>query len=226
LSLVSAQHHANAKENPYAQFRNEISPDAVSTSAPVADPLRLLDCSPISDGAAACILSTRSNFSGQAKHSSPVRIAASALRNDTLSLTDREEITSFSATRDAVEDALQEAEVSRDDISCIELHDCFSIAAVINVEDLGFAEVGEGIRFYEDCAGTSVGAQHAVLLQAPAINPSGGLKACGHPVGATGVKQVIDTAKYLQSNKKRWGMAHNLGGIGATASVHILENSS
>ena len=202
MSLISALHHQNAQTNPFAQFQNAITPDAVSQSPMVADPLRLLDCSPVSDGAAAVILST--------KYESPLSIAASSLQNDKLSLAERESLTSFRATEHAMHDALEDADIKRDDISCIELHDCFSIASVIHLEDMGYAPPGRGIRFYEGESDLT-------------INKSGGLKACGHPVGATGVKQIIDVAKELQSSSNRFGLAHNIGGIGATACIHIIE---
>ncbi|MBI3336389.1 thiolase domain-containing protein [Candidatus Peregrinibacteria bacterium] len=209
LSLVSATHHRNALDNPFAQFHTEISTDDVSDSAPVADPLRLLDCSPISDGAAACILSVSETLS-QSKGSC-IRIAASQIANDTLSITERPVLTSFSATKDAMERALTEAAISREEIQCIELHDCFSIAALLNLEDMGFADPGKGISFYQQSS--------------LPINKSGGLKACGHPVSATGIKQIIDTAKYLKTENRQWGLAQNFGGVGATCGIHILERT-
>ncbi len=210
LSIVSAVHHARAKENPYAQFRSEISPEAVSRSTLVADPLRLLDCSPISDGAAACILSTQ--------HQSDIRIAASQIAVDTLSLVHRPSITSFSATKDAAEKALQEAKIKLSEIRFLETHDCFSIAALINVEDLGFADPGHGISVYRRLFERK---NDAPVL----VNESGGLKGCGHPVAATGIKQIIDIAKVLRRDGERFGMAHNFGGAAATCGVHILEHS-
>ena len=220
LSTVSVLHHKNALQNPNAQFRSAISPEAVTASAPVADPLRLLDCSPISDGAAACILST--------KHESDMRLAATSLSTDALSLTDRSTLTSFAATRDAMEGALSEAQITRENLSCLELHDCFSIAAIIHLEDLGFADPGEGVSFYTKEYERQCHSERGRRAQRDTlnVNPSGGLKACGHPVGATGVKQVLDIAKHLRSSKEQWGMTHNIGGIGATAAVHILENIS
>ena len=207
LSIVSAVHHKNGKENPFAQFRQEITPEAVTRSSLVADPLRLLDCSPISDGAAACILSTT--------HRSSFRLAASQVKSDSVSIAERATITSFSATRDAMASALREAELERSDISAIETHDCFSIAAVINMEDLGFADQGEGIRIYEDLY-----AGRTPLF----VNMSGGLKACGHPVAATGIKQVIDLSKLMKKSKAPHGLAHNFGGAAASCGIHILEN--
>ncbi len=207
LSIVSAVHHRNAKENSFAQFRNEISPATVSGSTLVSDPLRLLDCSPISDGAAACILST--------VHKSSIRIAASQIASDTLSIAERPTITSFPATQKAMKLALREANIDRSQIGTVETHDCFSIAAIINLEDLGFAPAGEGIKLYEDLyAGRS----------SLSINASGGLKACGHPIAATGIKQLIDVSKHLQRTSTKYGLAHNFGGACASCGIHIVEN--
>ncbi|MFA7682390.1 MAG: beta-ketoacyl synthase N-terminal-like domain-containing protein [Candidatus Peribacteraceae bacterium] len=206
LNLVSARHHANAVDNIYAQFRTAIPPEKIGESPIIADPLRLLDCSPISDGAAAVILSR--------KHSSPIRIAASQLSTDTLSLADRPSITSFAATCEAAKRAYDEAGITTDDISHIELHDCFSIAALVDLEDMGFAEPGEGISFYEE------------KMPFPTVNASGGLKACGHPVGATGVKQIVELHKQLTKSQKRWGIAQNIGAAGSTCAIHILEHTT
>ena len=205
LSRVSAAHHKNACKNPFAQFKKEITPEQVSSSPEVSDPLRLLDCSPVSDGAAACILST--------KYESDLKIAASQVSNDTLSIADRPTITSFTATREATEKALEEAQIERSDISAIELHDCFSIAAIINLEDMGFAETGTGVKLYKKNDPNV------------SINKSGGLKACGHPVAATGVKQILDVSKELEASQKRWGLAHNFGGAAAICGIHILEHT-
>lgn len=211
LNHVSAMHHKNAVSNPYAQFRKEIKAEAISASPKVADPLCMLDCSPISDGAAAVILST--------KHESPISIVASQLATDALSLTERQTITSFAATKDAMASALQEAKIEREQIDCIELHDCFSIAAIISLEDMGFALPGEGISLYEK----PLSSLHYPLSS---VNASGGLKACGHPVAATGIKQVIDVSKQLKNSNTRYGLTHNFGGAAATCGIHILQNAS
>ncbi len=213
LSLVSAASHRAAVNNPYAQFRREIDAASVSRSPLVADPLRLLDCSPISDGAAALVLSTRP-LSG-------VRLAASQVATDHLSLTDRLSITSFLSTKTAMDRALEEADWQRSDIDVLELHDCFSIATLIHLEDLGFSEEGRSIALFEQRETESGGALP--------VNTSGGLKACGHPIGATGIKQILDIWKQLsdcspnQVPGAKRGLAHNLGGIGATCSLHLLE---
>ena len=213
LSAVSEVSHRAAVQNPYAQFRRAIPRDQISKSALVADPLRLLDCSPITDGAAAVILST--------KHEGPVRVVASALSNDHVSLTERLSMTSFAATKRAMADAMIESGWKHADVDCLELHDCFSIASIIHLEDMGFANPGEGVRIFLDGDADSTGSLP--------INCSGGLKACGHPIGATGVKQILDLWKQLTgkapnqvSNAKR-GLAHNIGGIGATCTIHCLE---
>lgn len=208
LSIVSALHHRHGTENPFAQFRSEMTPEMISESSPVADPLRLLDCSPISDGAAACILSTT--------YRSGLRLAASQIATDTLSIAERATLTSFSASKEAMEKSLREAEIDRDAIAALETHDCFSTAALINLEDLGLAEEGEGIRLYD--------ALYHNKKSSLMINKSGGLKACGHPVSATGIKQLSDIAKQLTASKKQWGLAHNFGGACATCGIHILEN--
>lgn len=214
LSLVSAVHHRQGAENPYAQFRMTVTPEDVSRSAPVADPLRLLDCSPVSDGAAACILSTT--------HRSDLRVAASQIATECISITDRESLTSFAATREAVEHAFAEAEIERTDIHTLETHDCFSIAAVINLEDLGFAKPGEGIEVYRNLWNSTPASPEG----SPSVNFSGGLKACGHPVAATGVKQLIDAGKTLAKTHGGCALTHNFGGACATCAVHILENLS
>lgn len=205
LNLVSARHHKNAVQNPFAQFRSEIAPEKIGESPLVADPLRLLDCSPVSDGAAAVILST--------KHKSTIRLAASALATDAVSITERTTITSFPATREATSRALADAGIRIEELSAIELHDCFSIAALISLEDMGLCAPGEGIAFYEN--------NNAIT-----VNGSGGLKACGHPVAATGVKQIADIRKQLIASGGRFGLAQNFGGACATCCVHILENMS
>ena len=230
LNLVSALHHRHAGKNPNAHFRNAIEPDEVTKSPLVADPLHVLDCSPISDGAAACILSSLKG----SQHHQCIRLAASQIAHDTLSITERESITSFSATKKASQNAYTEAGITKEDISCIEHHDCFSIAAIINLEDLGFAEKGKGIEWYKDniirSGKTPVMSTAEPWLSAAGqghnINPSGGLKACGHPVGATGVKQIIEIGKKLEENNAKWGLAHNFGGACATCCVTILENTS
>jgi len=128
-------------------------------------------------------------------------------------LTDRATITSFDATKVAAKKALTEAEITRDDIAHLEIHDCFSIAALINLEDLGYAEPGRGIRWYQ------------TESEKMSVNASGGLKACGHPVAATGIKQLIDAGKQLEQSGASYALTQNFGGACASCAIHILEQA-
>jgi len=217
LALVSVKNHFNATKNPNAHFPRAVTVESVMESAIVADPLKLLDCSPISDGAAAIILSTEKNKYG-------IELVASEVAMDTLSLHDREEITQLESTVRASRKAYEEAKISPDDINIAEVHDCFSIAEVLAYEDLGFAKRGEGILQLRK-------GQFDLTGKLP-VNTSGGLKACGHPVGATGVKQAIEVVTQLSgkagkrqvSNNPKYGLTHNVGGSGATCVINIFKN--
>lgn len=208
LSAVAVKNHLHAVQNPHAQFKKELTITQVSQSSLVAEPLRLLDCSPISDGAAAVILTTKPTAH------KPI-ITGFGHGQDTLDLAGRQSLTSLAATQKAAQAAYHRAGISAHDISLAEVHDCFTIAELLAIEDLGFFTAGEG------GAATLAGktTQGAQLV----INPSGGLKACGHPVGATGVKQVAFLAEQLMSRPQTHALTHNVGGSGATAIVHILS---
>jgi len=220
LAAVSVKNHYHASFNPRAQFQFEISPDQVHQSPPVAEPLRLLDCSPISDGAAAIIISNIKNI----KRRKPVYITASSVATDSLGLAGRKDLTSLAAAVEAGKKAYQMAGISPADVDVAEVHDCFSIAEIIACEDLGF--FGKGKAASEIARGeTRLG------MGRPVVNPSGGLKACGHPVGATGVKQIAEIVTQLrgeagkrQVKGAKIGLTHNIGGSGAVAVVHILES--
>ncbi len=219
LALVSVKNHANAKHNPYAQFRNEVTVDMVLKSGMVADPLTLLDCSPIGDGAACIVLTSEK----KAKEftDSPVYITGAGQSTSTISLHDRERITVSDATINAGNMAYKMAKKKPGDIKIAEVHDCFTIAELIGIEGLGFCEIGKGGPYTQE-GKTAIGGEVAV-------NPSGGLKAKGHPVGATGVAQIVEITLQLRGRAgKRQaegdvGLAHNVGGSGGTCSVHILE---
>jgi len=219
LAAVSVKNHANALLNPDAQFRKAISVAAVLEATPVAEPLGLLDCSPISDGAAAVILSTRKP-KNSSKHS--VRILASNVAQSSLSLHNRQEISTIDATITAAQMAYKAAKLKAADIDIAEVHDCFTIAEILAYEDLGFAKKGQGVDLIRSGATNRDG-------KLP-VNVSGGLKACGHPVGATGVKQIVELTKQLQGRagerqvqkQLKHALAHNVGGSGATAVVTIL----
>lgn len=209
LSAVSVKNHFHALDNPHAQYHKEFSLEQVSRSALVADPLRILDCSPLSDGAAAVVLSSKKTAKPQAK------IVAHAQAMDTLNLHDRETLTSLPATVKAAKKAWQLSGWQPSDVEVAEVHDCFTIAELIALEDLGFFKPGE--------AGAATLKGQTTHKGQVVVNPSGGLKASGHPVGATGIKQVAYLAGLLEAGKFKRALAHNVGGSGATAVVHLLE---
>ncbi len=219
LALVSVQNHKNAVGNKYAQFPYEVKLETVLNSPMVADPLKLLDCSPITDGAAAVVLASENVAK---KMAAPVWFRASTQASDTIALFERESLTEMKATKLAAKWAYDSVGVGVNKIDVFEVHDCFSINQIISLEGLGVASVGKGGGFV--AAGKS-----AVDGEAP-TNTSGGLKAGGHPVGATGVRQIVDLTRQLRgtahnqiSGAKR-GLALNVGGSGATSVVHILSN--
>jgi len=219
LASVAVKNHHNATMNPKAQFRNEISVEAVLQSTMIADPLHILDCSPLSDGAAAVVLASADV--AREYTDTPIYIEASAQASDTITLHDREDITTLAATQAAATRAYKMARMKPADIDIVEVHDCFTIAEICAIEDLGFFKKGTGGKVIED--GVT-----AIDGDLP-VNPSGGLKACGHPVGATGIKQVVEIVEQLRGDAgKRQvdgcevGMTHNVGGSGGTAVVHIL----
>ncbi len=216
MAAVSVNNHKNGINNPNAQFRSPITVEQVLASSMVADPLRLLDCSPITDGSAAMILMSEERAKAL---DNPVWILGSGQGSDTLALHDRMSYTEMMATKAAAKEALAEAGISIGDVGALEVHDCFSINQIIALEDLGFCKKGEGGKFVED-------GKIALNGEIP-VNTTGGLKAGGHPVGATGVRQAIDIVKQLrgdsvnQINTEK-GMTLNIGGSGATAVVNIF----
>jgi len=214
MAAVAVKNHFHASLNPNAQFHSSITIEQVMRSSKIADPLKLLDCSPISDGAAAVIVTNKLGTGLPAgKAGNRVQILASTVATDTLGLAQRENLTELKATKEAGKKAFHIAGVSPKDIDVAEVHDCFTIAEILAMEDLGFCKKGK--------VGTL---KHLV------VNPSGGLKGCGHPVGATGIKQVVEIVDQLrgragarQVKNARVGLTHNVGGSGATAVVHILK---
>ena len=221
LALVAVKNHKNASNNEIAQFRSKISVDAVLRSPIVADPLRVLDCSPVADGAAAVVLCAAED--ARKYTDTPIYIRASTQACDFLALHDREDLTTVKATAVAARTAYKIARISPTDIGVAEVHDSYTIAEIMAIEDLGFFEKGEGGRAVEDGA-TEIGGHIPV-------NPSGGLKACGHPLGATGIRQAVEITLQLRGDAKgrqtnaEIGLTHNVGGTGGTAVVHILSRS-
>ena len=215
LAAVAVKNHANGALNPIAQFHNKIEIEKVLKSTMVASPLTLFDCSPISDGAAAVVLSKNIKTNN-------VVITASQAATDQIGLSERKSITELLAAQLASQKAYKQTGLNPENIDVAEVHDCFTIAEIMAYEDLGFCKRGQGGKFIESGAPTLTG-------KIP-VNPSGGLKACGHPVGATGIKQVIEIEEQLKGKAEKRqvkgakiGLTHNVGGSGATAAVHILQ---
>ena len=215
------KNHRNGAKNPNAQFRSEVTLEQVMNSTMVADPLRLLDCSPVSDGAAAVIVASLDV--ARKLNKNPIRVIASAQASDTIALHNRSDVTTLGSVVKAAQKAYSMAGVKPGDIHLAEVHDCFTIAEIVVSEDLGFFEKGKG--------GEAVArGWTAIECQKTPINTSGGLKSKGHPVGATGVAQIIElyeqlngTAGARQVKNAHLGMAQNMGGSGASCVIHILE---
>jgi acetyl-CoA C-acetyltransferase len=223
MASVSVKNHYHASLNGKAQFTFPITIDQVLKSPTIASPLKLLDCSPVSDGAAAVVLSSE-KFSKTHKNNKnkPVWLVASAVATDTLGLGQRKSLTSLSAAVTAGKAAYHMSGLQPEDIDVAEVHDCFSIAEIIAMEDLGFFPPGQ--------AASKIAKGFTRLGNRLIVNTSGGLKASGHPIGATGVKQVVEITHQLrcQGGKKqvegaKIGLTHNVGGTGATAVIHILR---
>ncbi len=220
LARVAVKNHQNGAKNPFAQYQKEISMKTALNATPVAEPLGLMDCSPVTDGAAAVVLCAADrvkDFDGN-----PVKIIGSGQASDTLSLHGRRDITTLDATVHAGKMAYKQANLKPSDIDVAEVHDCFTIAEICAIEDLGFVKKGEGGKAVENKISTLDGSLP--------VNTSGGLKSKGHPVGATGVAQIVEITKQLRGDAEkrqvkdaRIGLAHNVGGSGATCVVHILE---
>lgn len=228
LAYVAVKNHFHATLNPLSQFPFPVTVENVLASSSIADPLKLLDCSPITDGAAAVILSedkqSASSADGQrTNNKKTVAIIASSVATDTLGLAERDNLTALKATQEAAQKAYTETGIGPKDVDVAEVHDCFSIAEILAMEDLGFVKKGEG--------GIVLREGKTRLGNPLVVNTSGGLKACGHPVGATGVKQVVEVYQQLmgrcgkrQVEKARIGLTHNVGGSGGTAVIHILQS--
>jgi acetyl-CoA C-acetyltransferase len=211
--------HLHGSMNPKAQFQRAIDLKTVLNAPPVAEPLGVFDCAPSSDGAAAVVLCAMEKAR---KHTDkPIKILASAQASDTLALHARSDITSFKATQAAAQRAFKLAGLEPKDIQVAEVHDNFTISEILAIEDLGFFPKGQGGKAVVD-GQVSIGAKVAV-------NTSGGLKARGDPIGATGVAQVVEIVSQLRGTAgkrqvagARYGLAQNVGGTGATVVVTIL----
>jgi acetyl-CoA C-acetyltransferase len=221
LSQVAVKNHDNGSKNKYAQYPFKITTDQVKNAVMIADPLTILDCSPITDGAAAVILCPL-EIAKKVSRKPLVKVAGSGQASDTLALHQRKDITYLAATEAAARIAYDMAGVGPSDIDLIEAHDCFTIAEIMAIEALGLVEKGKGGH------ATAKG-ETAIGGRIP-VNASGGLKSKGHPVGATGVGQICEVTEQLRGDSgerqvkgAKRGLTQNIGGTGASCVVHILE---
>jgi acetyl-CoA C-acetyltransferase len=220
LANVAIKNHDNATHNPVAHLQKRITMEDVLGSMKVADPLKLYDACPFSDGAAAAILCDEAT--AKELTDTPVYIDASERAGSIAALHDRPDLTSLPGAVAAGQAALKRAKVGVDDIDFFEVHDCFTIAEVAACEDLGLFKKGAGAKAATDGL-TRIGGKHVV-------NPSGGLKAKGHPVGATGVGQIVEVYEQLlgeangrQVDGATRGLTHNVGATGGTVVVNVLS---
>ncbi len=220
LAHVAVKNHKHASLVEYAQFPREISLETVMNSKYIASPLKVFDASPITDGAAAIVLAPLEIAESFTKK--PIEIAASEQASDTIALHDRESLIELKAAKEAAKKAYKKANVEAKDIDVAEVHDCFTIAEILAIEDLGFFKKGEGYKAARE-GETTFGGKVVV-------NTSGGLKAAGHPVGATGIKQAVELSLQLrgeagkrQVKDAEIALSHNVGGSGATAVVSIYK---
>ncbi|WP_408008065.1 thiolase C-terminal domain-containing protein [Pseudalkalibacillus sp. A8] len=212
LAMVALKNREYAIANPIAQFRKETSLEEIINSRLITDPLGLFDCSPISDGAAAVVIQKGQNG---------VEILSSGQASGTPLMQEVEDLLHISATYESAQKAYEAAGLGPKDIDVVELHDCFSMTEIIAIEELGFFEKGKGWEALE--AGLT---KHGGIIP---VNTSGGLLSKGHPIGATGIAQIVQIVDQLnekaanQVENARIGLAQNLGGTGAYSTVHIFR---
>ena len=222
LAHVASKNHANAVPNEYAQYRREVSVEEALDAPPVASPLHLYDACPITDGASALVLVSDS-FAAEHGLDASVAVTGTGQGTDRMALADRADLARTPAADDAAAAAYDDADVGPADVDVAEVHDCFTVAEVLAIESLGFVDHGEGIAAARDGLTTADG-------DLP-VNLSGGLKAKGHPVGATGGSQMAELTRLLRGDHPNAdrvpdaevGVAHNAGGTVASAVVHVLE---
>ena len=222
MAQVAVKNHKNGMNNPFAQYHKEFTIEQVMESGYVASPLKLLDCSPITDGAAVVIIAETEKAKKMCEQ--PIEIIGSGQASGSLALTGRENLTEITATKIAAQKAFEQAQLGIKDVDVAEVHDCFTIAEIMAIEDLGFFKKGEGGKASEQ-------GKTAMNGEIP-INPSGGLKSKGHPVGATGVAQAIEITQQLQGKAEKRqvkdaliGLTHNVGGSGATVVVNLYRRA-
>ena len=221
FAQVAVKNHDNGLLNPKAHLRKKITVDDVMSSAVVASPLKLYDCCPFSDGASAVILCSE-KFAKE-HGGNYIEVLGSGRGGSPAALQGREHLTTIPSTKIAAEAAYKMAGITPKDIDFAEVHDCFTIAEVVDSEDLGFFEKGKGVQ--------AVREGRTKLNGEISINPSGGLKSKGHPIGATGVGQVVEVFDQLTGKagertvkNAKIGLTQNFGATGASCAVHIFQS--
>ncbi len=223
MAKVAVKNHHNASLNPKAHMQKEVNLEAVMASKPVAWPLKMYDCSLITDGAS-CIILAKPELAKKYTDQ-PVQIIGSGQASDSIGLYERQSLTSLQSAKTAAKTAYEMAGLKPDDIQVAEVHDCFTFVELMSYEDLGFCPVGKSGKLIES--------GETQLEGRLPVNTSGGLKAKGHPVGATGTAQTYEIYLQLtgQADKRqvkdaKIGLTHNVGGSGATAAVHIYRGDA
>ena len=224
LAKIAVKNHKNGSKNPIAQFRKEITIETVLESPMIAHPLNLFDCSPISDGSAAAILVPAKE--ARKYNDTPVDVVGSGqFMEPSFNCSNMQSLTTWRALVNAANNAYSMAKLKPKDMDLAETHDCFTIAELIEYEDLGFCKKGEGPKLV-DSGDTEIGGRIPV-------NPSGGLKSKGHPVGATGVAQIAEVTEQLrgeggprQVDGATTGITQNLSGFATHHVVHILRRQN
>ncbi len=221
LADVAVKNHFNGSMNSHAQFPMKVTREQVMNSVMVADPIRILDCSPITDGAAAVLLTTVEQAKKITNHPLTI-ISGIGHATDTIALSQRADLYSLKAVEVAAQRALKMAGKSIENVDFAEVHDCFTIAEIMVMEAMGVVKPGQG--------GPATSDGLSSLEGTFPINPSGGLKSKGHPVGATGVAQIVEAVNQLrglsenrQIKNAKTALTQNMGGSGGSSVVHILE---
>jgi len=221
FAAVAVKNHDNGLLNPKAHLRRKITIDDVMKSPVVASPLKLYDCCPFSDGASSVILCNE-KFAKE-HNNNYIKVIGSGRGGSSAALQGREHLTTIPSTKIAAEAAYKMAGITPKDVDFAEVHDCFTIAEIVDTEDLGFFEKGQGVQGVRDGQTKRDG-------EIP-INPSGGLKSKGHPIGATGVGQVVEVFDQLTGKAgertiadAKIGLTQNFGATGASCAVHIFQS--
>ncbi len=222
LALVAVKNHDNGLLNPKAHLQRKISVEDVMNSPVVASPLKLYDCCPFSDGASSVIICSENFAKDHTKDY--IDVIGSGRGGSPAALQGRDHLTTIPSTKIAAAAAYKMANITPKDVDFAEVHDCFTIAEIIDSEDLGFFEKGKGVDGVREGLTKRNG-------DIP-INPSGGLKSKGHPIGATGVGQVVETFEQLMGKAgertvkgANIGLTHNFGATGASCAVHIFRRA-